>query len=57
MHDNFSGALHSKELTVPSQVLLKLEIHQINGTILSYFDKTAQIRYDWIIDEIEMLPS
>lgn len=57
MHDNFSGATATRNLTVPPHALAELENHQINKTVLSHFDKQAQIRYDWIIDEIEILKS
>ena len=55
MHDNFSKCLDSKTLTVDNKALKNLESAMLHGTILCHFDKIAQIRYEWIIDEIELI--
>jgi len=55
MHDNFSGASATRNLTVPPHALAVLENHKINQTVLSHFDKKQQIRYDWIVDDIQIL--
>ena len=51
--DSFSGCTDSRERTVTEKQLAKIEQLAINQVVCSEFSKKDQIRYDWIIEEIE----
>ena len=55
LEDSFSGATHSKELSVSNEGLKQIEHHMFNGTVHSRYDKQSGIRYDWVIAEVELL--
>lgn len=55
MRDTFSKCVQSVEKEVNEKQLAQIEQLQINEVPISIFDKTAQINFTWIIEEIEIL--
>jgi len=52
--DAFSGATDIKVLTHNDTLEDRLTRLMLNGTVSSVYDNTAGIRWDWVIEELEI---
>lgn len=52
--DTFSGATDIKFIDHSQETMFKLRDAKKNKSVVSIFDKQAQIRYDWIITKFRL---